>query len=225
MIGFRPELWAQLAPVLGVETGRAAQKPVDLVPLSSSSSVRYDPTCPVIPVIMARLSFTSLIIYRKHHKDVLVTQQPIAGQHPVAAGVTAGSCPGSHWIVTEALPRLKPTRYRQRPGHHSYEPPRDGLGRSRRGSLSAMLPPRTMSRSWRPGRPAGPCPQLPQLDVPLHALLDHERAAIIKLTEEWGEIDRSHRKLAHRGSRLGVVHVRESTAGRVLTRGHRAAGS
>jgi hypothetical protein len=61
--------------------------------------------------------------------------------------------------------------------------------------------------------------------VPLHALLDHERAAIIKLTEEWGEIDRSHRKLAHRGSRLGVVHVRESTAGRVLTRGHRAAGS
>ena len=54
---------------------------------------------------------------------------------------------------------------------------------------------------------------------------DHERAAIIKLTEEWGEIDRSHRKLAHRGSRLGVVHVRESTAGRVLTRGHRAAGS
>ena len=80
-----------------------------------------------------------------------------------------------------------------------------------------MLPPRTMRRSWRPGRPAGPCPQLPQLDVPLHALLDHERAAIIKLTEEWGEIDHSHRKLAHRGSRLGVVHVSESTAGRVLT--------
>jgi len=59
-------------------------------------------------------------------------------------------------------------------------------------------------------RPPGP-------DVPLHALLDHERAAIVKLSEEWGEIDRSHRKLAHRGSRLEVVHVSESTAGRVLT--------
>jgi putative transposase len=59
-------------------------------------------------------------------------------------------------------------------------------------------------------RPPGP-------DVALHALLDHERAAIVKLSEEWGEIDRSHRKLAHRGSRLGVVHVSESTVLRVLT--------
>jgi putative transposase len=59
-------------------------------------------------------------------------------------------------------------------------------------------------------RPPGP-------DVALHALLAHERAAIIKLSEEWGEIDRSHRKLAHRGSRLGVVHVSESTVLRVLT--------
>ena len=58
-------------------------------------------------------------------------------------------------------------------------------------------------------RPPGP-------DVALHALLDHERAAIVKLFEEWGEIDRSHRKLAHRGSRLGVVHVSESTVLRVL---------
>ena len=32
----------------------------------------------------------------------------------------------------------------------------------------------------------------------------------------WGEIDRSHRKLAHRGSRLGLVHVSESTVLRVL---------
>jgi hypothetical protein len=50
----------------------------------------------------------------------------------------------------------------------------------------------------------------------VHALLDWERAAIIKLSEEWGEIDRGHRKLAHRGSRLDLVHASESTVLRVL---------
>lgn len=52
--------------------------------------------------------------------------------------------------------------------------------------------------------------------VPLHALLDWERAAIVKVAQEWGEIDRSHRKLAHRGSRLELVYVSESTVLRVL---------
>ena len=56
----------------------------------------------------------------------------------------------------------------------------------------------------------------PGPDVALHALLDWERAAIVKLTEDWGEIDRSHRKLAHRGSRLQLVYVSESTVLRVL---------
>jgi len=56
----------------------------------------------------------------------------------------------------------------------------------------------------------------PGPDVPLHALLDSERAAIVKLAEEWGEIDRSHRKLAHRGSRLDWVYASESTVLRVL---------
>ncbi len=50
----------------------------------------------------------------------------------------------------------------------------------------------------------------------LHALLDSERDAVCTLAEQWGEIDRSHRKLAHRGSRLGLVHVSESTVWRVL---------
>jgi transposase InsO family protein len=36
------------------------------------------------------------------------------------------------------------------------------------------------------------------------------------LFEAWGEVDRSHRKLAHRGSRLNTVHVSESTVRRVL---------
>ena len=56
----------------------------------------------------------------------------------------------------------------------------------------------------------------PGPDVPVHALLDWERAAIVKLAEEWGEVDLSHRKLAHRGSRLDMVHVSESTLLRVL---------
>jgi putative transposase len=51
---------------------------------------------------------------------------------------------------------------------------------------------------------------------PLHGLLAWERAAIVELFETWGEIDRSHRKLAHRGSRIGLVHVSESTVRRVL---------
>jgi putative transposase len=56
----------------------------------------------------------------------------------------------------------------------------------------------------------------PGPEVPVHALLDWEREAILTLAEDWGEIDRSHRKLAHRGSRLEIVHVSESTVWRVL---------
>jgi len=56
----------------------------------------------------------------------------------------------------------------------------------------------------------------PGPDVPVHALLDWEREAILELADEWAEIDRSHRKLAHRGSRLDLVDVSESTVWRVL---------
>lgn len=58
-------------------------------------------------------------------------------------------------------------------------------------------------------RPSGP-------EVALHGLLDRERDAVLELFDQWGEVDRSHRKLAHRGSRLGVVFVSESTVWRVL---------
>jgi len=54
---------------------------------------------------------------------------------------------------------------------------------------------------------------------PIHGLLDYEIEAICELFETWGGIDRSHRKLAHRGSRLSLVHVSESTVRRVLA-GH-----
>ena len=38
---------------------------------------------------------------------------------------------------------------------------------------------------------------------PVHRLLACEQAAILELIERWGPIDRSHRKLAHRGSYTG----------------------
>ena len=70
---------------------------------------------------------------------------------------------------------------------------------------------------WWHRRAAGTLADRAPGGAPLHGLLDGERAAIGALFEAWGDIDRSHRKLAHRGSRLGLVHVSESTVLRVLT--------
>ena len=50
----------------------------------------------------------------------------------------------------------------------------------------------------------------------MHAILAEEAAEILALYDEWGEVDRSHRKLAHRGSYLGRVWVSPSTVRRVL---------
>ena len=54
---------------------------------------------------------------------------------------------------------------------------------------------------------------------PIHSLLSSERDEIVRLFDEWGDTDRSHRKLAHRGSYLGRVWVSASTLDRVLA-GH-----
>jgi len=51
---------------------------------------------------------------------------------------------------------------------------------------------------------------------PVHAILDEEAQQILALFDEWGEVDRSHCKLAHRGSYLGRVWVSPSTVRRVL---------
>jgi putative transposase len=51
---------------------------------------------------------------------------------------------------------------------------------------------------------------------PLHGLLEDEVAEIVALYHEWADVDRSHRKLAHRGSYLGRVWVSESSVLRVL---------
>ena len=52
---------------------------------------------------------------------------------------------------------------------------------------------------------------------PMHAILAAEAAEILALFDEWGEVDRSHRKLAHRGSYLERVWVSPSTVRRVLS--------
>ncbi|MFN2503306.1 MAG: integrase core domain-containing protein [Acidimicrobiales bacterium] len=53
---------------------------------------------------------------------------------------------------------------------------------------------------------------------PIHGLLAWEEAEILALFEEWGAIDLSHRKLAHRGSYTRRVWVSPSTVDRVLAR-------
>lgn len=52
--------------------------------------------------------------------------------------------------------------------------------------------------------------------VALHTLLAWEAEAILELVEVWAPVDRSHRKLAHRGSYLGKVFVSPATVRRVL---------
>jgi putative transposase len=52
---------------------------------------------------------------------------------------------------------------------------------------------------------------------PMHGLLPEEAEEILALFEEWGETDRSHRKLAHRGSYLGRLWVSPSSVRRVLS--------
>ena len=69
---------------------------------------------------------------------------------------------------------------------------------------------------WAARHDAGRLEDLPPGGHPLHGLLAWEHAAVAGLSGAWGEIDRSHRKLAHRGSRTGLVHVSESTVRRVL---------
>lgn len=53
---------------------------------------------------------------------------------------------------------------------------------------------------------------------PVHRILAWEEQAILDLIEEWGPTDRSHRKLAHRGSYLGRVFVAPSTVRRVAAK-------
>jgi putative transposase len=70
--------------------------------------------------------------------------------------------------------------------------------------------------SWRRRASAGELVDRPCGGGPVHGLLKRERAAIIDLFEGWADVDKGHRKLAARGSRLGLAHVSASTLRRVL---------
>ncbi len=67
--------------------------------------------------------------------------------------------------------------------------------------------------SLQDGRPGGEA---------VHRLLAEEEQAILELIEQWGAVDRSHRKLAHRGSYIDQVFVSPSTLLRVALK-HRVA--
>lgn len=75
-------------------------------------------------------------------------------------------------------------------------------------------------RAWRwrhrqaAGRPDDAAPG----GNPIHGLLAWEEAEILAIFDEWGPIDLSHRKLAHRGSYIGRVWASPSTVDRVLAR-------
>jgi putative transposase len=68
---------------------------------------------------------------------------------------------------------------------------------------------------WRRRRDQG-CLEDRRPGAALHGLRPVEVTAILELFDRWGDIDRSHRKLAHRGSYTGRVWVSPATVRRVL---------
>jgi putative transposase len=77
------------------------------------------------------------------------------------------------------------------------------------------LPERRAHR-WTARREVGELADKTPGGAPMHGLLAEEVAEILALFGEWGETDRSHRKLAHRGSYLHRVWVSPSSVRRVL---------
>ena len=64
-------------------------------------------------------------------------------------------------------------------------------------------------------RETGSLEDRPPVGTAVHRILPWEEQAILELIEQWGPVDRSHRKLAHRGSYVGKVFVAPSTLLRV----------
>jgi transposase InsO family protein len=69
---------------------------------------------------------------------------------------------------------------------------------------------------WRLRRAVGALADRAPGGNPLHRILPEEEAAVLDLIEEWGKVDRSHRKLAHRGSYIKRVWVSPSTVRRII---------
>lgn len=74
----------------------------------------------------------------------------------------------------------------------------------------------TRAFRWRRRRDAGRLDDRQAGGHAVHGLLDDEVAEVLAIFEEWSEIDRSHRKLAHRGSYLGRVWVSPASVRRIL---------
>jgi putative transposase len=72
------------------------------------------------------------------------------------------------------------------------------------------------ARYWQARQAAGALEDRRPGGTAVHALRPEEISAILEVAEQWGEIDGSHRKLAHRGSYLGRVWVSPATVLRVL---------
>jgi hypothetical protein len=86
---------------------------------------------------------------------------------------------------------------------------------ARRACLLLGLAP-DRAAGWRIRSRSGRLADLPCGGGAVHGLLDSERVAVVELFEAWAGVDRTHRKLAARGSRLDLVHVSASTMHRVL---------
>jgi len=91
----------------------------------------------------------------------------------------------------------------------------DGGWRLRHACQVLELPQRRVHR-WLGRRARGALADRAPGGSPMHSLLPAEAEQVLALFEEWGETDRSHRKLAHRGSYLGRVWVSPSSVRRVL---------
>src|SRR5215211_3406306 len=93
-----------------------------------------------------------------------------------------------------------------------------GQGWTVRGACQVLQVSELRVYRWLGRRAAGELEDQAPGGSPMHGLLDWEVAEIIGLFAEWGEVDRSHRKLAHRGSYLERVWVSPASVRRVLAR-------
>lgn len=89
-------------------------------------------------------------------------------------------------------------------------------GWSFRGACAELELGEVRAHRWVERRAAGELADRAPGGSPMHGLLDDEVAEIVALYHEWGEVDRSHRKLAYRGSYLERVWVSPSSLRRVL---------
>ena len=94
-----------------------------------------------------------------------------------------------------------------------------GAGWSRRQACRRLDLPERRANRWLRRREAGRLVDAKPGGSPLHAILAEEAEAVLAVFEQWGQVDRSHRKLAHRGSYLGRFWCSPSTVRRVLLLG------